>query len=529
MRAVSEVAVRAVSDTLPPAAPAAAPPQVASAPNHLPPVGRLPINPDLPPDEPIEPGSGPLSLRANPSARIAASEAAFDGTRPAPAVAPGGKSDFIAAARRAAQAAAQTPSNRVARAKSFEAGEPKTSSLRAKLIKRVKSLFIAASIVAVVVGSVQIVGNFYEFSKLLNPKITTAKGPDTGNRDATAPSAKPEAPTSLAANSPEPLEPLEPLEPPKLPGVTPITSLTGGNIAAVTLPLDLKPAAPNSLPLLNPPLLEPKSEVTGSIPRAPDRASASRQAAPPQPASPQTPDLLPTAIGGARLRNAAIGGDGAAAYEVAVRFAEGRGVPISLEDAARWFERAASKGVTPAQFRYASLLEKGLGVKKDLIQARRLYLAAAAKGNGKAMHNLAVLYAEGIDGKPDYGTAAQWFRKASERGIADSQYNLGVLCARGLGTEKNIAESYKWFALAATHGDRESAKKRDEVASLLDAQALAAAQQAVTTFVAEPQPEDATVVPEPPGGWDHTVTAPPQGKSRPAGPLSLGSLDVGKR
>ena len=107
------------------------------------------------------------------------------------------------------------------------------------------------------------------------------------------------------------------------------------------------------------------------------------------------------------------------------------------------------------------------------------------------MHNLAVLYAEGIDGKPDYATAVQWFRKAAQRGIADSQYNLGVLCARGLGTAKSYAEAYKWFALAAAQGDKEAAKKRDEVAAHLDAAALAAAQQAVKSFVAEPQPEEA--------------------------------------
>ena len=189
-----------------------------------------------------------------------------------------------------------------------------------------------------------------------------------------------------------------------------------------------------------------------------------------------------------------------------MRFAEGRGVPVNLEEAAHWYERAASKGLAPAQFRYASLLEKGQGVKKDLVQARRLYLTAAGKGNGKAMHNLAVLYAEGIEGKPDYGTAAQWFRKAAQRGIADSQYNLGVLCARGLGTEKSVTESYKWFALAAAQGDRESAKKRDEVASHLDAEALAAAEAAVKSFVAERQPEDAIAVPEPAGGWDNATT-----------------------
>ena len=32
-------------------------------------------------------------------------------------------------------------------------------------MKRVKSLFIAASIVAVVVGSIQIASNFYEFGR----------------------------------------------------------------------------------------------------------------------------------------------------------------------------------------------------------------------------------------------------------------------------------------------------------------------------------------------------------------------------
>jgi localization factor PodJL len=227
----------------------------------------------------------------------------------------------------------------------------------------------------------------------------------------------------------------------------------------------------------------------------------------------------------------AASGDATAAYEIALRFAEGRGVPVNFEEAARWYERAASKGLAPAQFRYATLLEKGQGVKKDLGQARRLYLAAAARGNAKAMHNLAVLYAEGIEGRPDYNTAAQWFRKAARHGVGDSQYNLGVLYARGLGTEKNLAESYKWFALAEAQGDKEAARKRDEVAGQLDGQALAAAEQAVKTFRPEPQPHEATTVAVPPGGWDEAVSAPTaHGKARTTGrPLSLGAYTSGKR
>lgn len=191
-----------------------------------------------------------------------------------------------------------------------------------------------------------------------------------------------------------------------------------------------------------------------------------------------------------------------------MRFAEGHGVAANMEEAVRWFERAASKGLAPAQFRYASFLEKGQGVRKNLGQARRLYLAAATKGHAKAMHNLAVLYAEGIEGKPDYATAVQWFRKAAQHGIADSQYNLGVLCARGLGTEKDAAESYKWFALAAAQGDREAGKKRDDIAAHLDADALAAAERTVKNFVAEAQPPAATAVPAPHGGWDGATNAP---------------------
>ncbi len=273
------------------------------------------------------------------------------------------------------------------------------------------------------------------------------------------------------------------------------------------------------------PATNAKGDVTGSIPA---RGKGAAQTA--------IAESLPVAIGGLKLRSAATAGDAGAAYEVAVRFAEGRGVPVDLAEAARWFERAAVKGLAPAQFRYASMLEKGQGVKKDLGQARRLYLAAAAKGNAKAMHNLAVLYAEGIEGKPDYETAVKWFRKAAQHGIADSQYNLGVLAARGLGTETDFAESYKWFALAAARGDPESAKKRDDVASRLDPQALAAAQQAVKSFVAEPQPEQATAVPRPHGGWDNAATgappaapAPAKPKARSHTPLSLGSFTVGKR
>jgi localization factor PodJL len=498
-----------------PASPAAADePLAPPARRRAPAASQTPAGSDGPVDQPLEPGSGRPLSPTNPAARIAASEAALAGT--SPAAAPSGKSSFIAAARRAAQAAGKQPNTRVPRNEAGEAQASENASLTAKVIKRVKSLFIAASIIAIVVGSVQIAGNIFNLH--ISPtKMAQAPTSDTPNAEAAAPRAEPDPTPGPAA---------APLALPKLPALGSSALPSSGTIIATVPAHDGNPATNAMSSFFAPPMLGSTNDVTGSIPRpASKNQTAAPIAQPSQPAAEQ----LPAAIGSAKLRNAAMAGDAAAAYAVAVRFAEGRGVPASAEEAARWFERAASKGLAPAQFRYASLLEKGLGVKKDIAQARRLYLAAAGKGNSKAMHNLAVLYAEGIDGKPDYTTAVQWFRRAAQRGIADSQYNLGVLCARGLGTEKSFEEAYKWFALAAAQGDREAAKKRDEIASGMDDSKLTAAQQAVKNFVVEPQPQDAVTVREPAGGWDHAAGAPSHAKTRPPGPLVLGAFEAGNR
>jgi localization factor PodJL len=221
---------------------------------------------------------------------------------------------------------------------------------------------------------------------------------------------------------------------------------------------------------------------------------------------------LPAAIGGKALIAAAQAGDPDAAYEVAVRFAQSRNA-ADLAKSAAWLDRAAQTGLAPAQFRLGSMYEKGQGVRKDVAEARRLYVAAAEKGHAKAMHNLAVLYAHGINGAPDYAAAVEWFRKAAAYGTIDSQYNLGILYARGTGIERDLVESYKWFVLASKGGDKDAAHKRDEVGKALDPKQIEAAKAAADAFVTMPQPDEATVVRTPAGGWDQTAAA--TSKSKP--------------
>jgi localization factor PodJL len=477
--------------------------------------GHGPINPDLPPDEPLEPGSGPPPLRANPAARIAASEADLDHRRPVPATdsASGSKLSFIAAARRAAQAAMlQDPkAQRAAEIAAHDDTAPAASPKRSRMMRRVKSLFVAASIVALVVGSVQIAATMLNLGKPDAPAKTSRGHLSLDQRADGTPTASIVRPSQQIASVQSPASITE-----TAPAMTPPTAS-----------IDLLAPPDQTVRIATVPAADPRrtqanaaqphdsssADITGSIPEA---AADHSTANPLAPAVDQRADL-PAAIGSVRLREAAAAGDSAAAYEVAMRFADGRGVPADLSMAARWYERAASKGLAPAEFRLASMLEKGQGVKKNLARARSLYFAAARQGNAKAMHNLAVLFAEGVEGKPDYSAAVRWFRDAARHGVSDSQYNLGILYARGIGVEKSLTESYKWFALAAKHGDKEAAKKRDDVANHMDESDLAAARRLVAKFAPEPQPKQATTVAAPPGGWDKATAA--QG----------GAFTVGKR
>jgi localization factor PodJL len=455
--------------------------------NQARPTDWAPLETDLPPDYPIEPNH-----RYSPAERIAASQAAL-GSRLGTARTSGNpdadaKANFIAAARRAAQAASSQLTERAdRRVPELRRAHGDDEIPSNALGGHARLLLIAASVVMVVLGSLQLFGFFSSPSSPGSPVAVAPDEPTISTSSVTPPIELEAAPPTTV-----------PSRPPGMLAIEDILSAPSAGVLSPPAPLAPAPAPPS------PDLAASRDRTqTGSV-RLPNAPPTS----PPPAARANEADKLPAAVTGG-LRAAATKGDPAAEFEVAVRLAEGRGMPQNFTAAAEWFERAAQRGLVPAQFRLGGLYEKGMGVKKDLDAARRLYLAAANAGHAKAMHNLAVLYAEGGDGKPDYQSAAHWFRRAADHGVADSQYNLGILYARGIGVETNLAEAYKWFALAAREGDRESAKKRDELGTKLDQATAAAAHAAVRTWVAEPQPEAATQVKTPASGWDGAPAAAP--------------------
>lgn len=460
---------------------------------------RAAIAPGLPPDHPLEPGTRPNGRPATPSERIAASESAISDIPAAPKE-PVSSSSFIAAARRAAQAAAAQPPEKPARgAKAAIAARVKEKKQAAgpeggsTITSKIRSLLVGASVVVIVLGTFKMAMNLLEGGG-------TPPAPQAMENTSSQPAPQAQPPVEIKPAAPEQVTPSmtspTPIGKQSLNNAAPAPVTNSGSTASVEIPAAPAAAAP--------PPAAANSDITGALTGA-SRARLSVVQIPPS-------EKLPDGIAGPALRVAAMKGDATAAYEIGVRFAEGKGVAANYDEAAKWYDRAAQAGVVPATFRLGTLYEKGLGVKKDTDIARRYYTQAAERGNAKAMHNLAVLDADGGGRGANYKSAAQWFRKAADRGVADSQFNLGILYARGIGVEQNLAESYKWFSLAAAQGDADASGKRDDVAKRLDPQSLAAAKLAIQTFSAEPQPDDAVNVATPAGGWDSA----PQAATKPA-------------
>ncbi|MDG3575291.1 peptidoglycan-binding protein [Rhizobium sp. YJ-22] len=410
-------------------------------------------------NELLEPGSGAPDIkrilervRAMQNAQAAGGAGSSDGDR----------ADYIAAARRAAQAAAQEIDQ------AQKSAPAKGGSALGSTIKRHRRpILMAVGAILLAVMALPLAKNFIAPKKApaaVEASIAPAAKEPAASEPAAADTSEPKQAAALAA----PTQATPPVEP-----------ATDGALDAdgAVAPAAETPAVP--------------AETT-----TPMQAEAKLAPAETAPAALEVPDTITPKA----LADAARNGDALALFEIGARYTEGRGVKSDLAAAAKWYTQAADKGFAPAQYRIANLFEKGTGVERDLAKARHYYEAAAAQGNASAMHNLAVLLATGAEGKPDFDTAVGWFTKAADLGVADSQFNLAILYARGNGVKQDLEESYKWFAIAAKDGDKDAAQKRDEVANAMRPEQLESARAKVDLWKPQPLDQNANSV-DLPDAW----------------------------
>lgn len=384
-----------------------------------------------------------------------------------------GRQDFLAAARRAAQAAAAEATiaggAKDKGAKGTRRGKPNVAALAGK---HKKPLMMAAYAVLLAIASWQLGKTFFTDA----PKpVETAKPAKPIEQPVAQESA------AVAANDTADAKPVRMVDAaaPDIDANVKAASIEGAAQDESVRQVEAQPAARAAI--ANAP-----AQPSGSA----QEAATSNVARAPAPVF----DAPPADAGPIGLREAAGNGDPAAMFEIAVRYGDGRNGSQDPASAYTWYKRSAETGFAPAQYRLGSLYEKGIGITRDIPQAKTWYQMAAAQGNASAMHNLAVLFAMGADGTPDHESAIGWFQRAAELGVKDSQYNLGILAANGQGMDQSLEESYKWFALAALAGDKEAAKRRDEVFKVLQPEQQERARATVKLWKPQPLVDSANTV-----------------------------------
>ncbi|GLS37525.1 peptidoglycan-binding protein [Mesorhizobium tianshanense] len=477
------------------------PPLAGSAPDVEIPSADLdePLDPKLA-NRPLEPGSGPPDLNAimkrvrderGPPVRTGDADAS--------------KSDFIAAARRAAQAAAAEAE--VLKRQSTKSGPVKALRIGDLLKARRKPILMAAAAVMLALAGLQLGKAFFSDSVEIASNdaapIVAAQPADTASAGV---ASEPKADVQTAAQNSEPAravrqaEPSEPVAEDDMPAQT----VVAAPMDAET-PMDTGPAAePLPAPMASTASPDPATDATAPAPGETDTDPVAAAPANTAAARDTTPDMtgtvtpvdastaatakidIPADAGPAALRDAAADGDAKALFEIGSRYAESRGVKQDMAAAAKWYEKAAEFGFAPAEYRIGNFYEKGIGVARDVKKAKTWYQLAAEQGNASAMHNLAVLFAMAADGVTDNESAAHWFQAAADLGVKDSQFNLGILAAKGVGMKQNLEDSYKWFALVAKTGDKDAAAKRDEIANALRPEQLERARAAAELWKAKP-------------------------------------------
>ncbi len=348
---------------------------------------------------------------------------------------PPGKNDYLANARKAAQAQVQTnakPAKAPKPGKTKKAKDENAAAEAPKLSLRGPSRIIlwgTASLIAVaLIGGAKYFGSQREAAPVAEP-----------------PPAEPPAAPQVQAVDPNAVAPGEdPFAQAPVEGPAPIVGTPG--------------AAPTATPPIAQNNAAPGTQVVAG-PLAPRNVS---------------------------LEQAATTGDLTAQYELGLqRLAAGRS-----QDGVTLLRRAADRGFAMAQYRLAKLYERGEGVSADLVVARQWTERAAAAGNRRAMHDLGVYFARGEGAPLDEAAAFRWFRQAAELGVADSQYNLGVLYQQGRGVNASASEAMFWFLVAARQGDQDAGAR----ATSLEAQLAPAQVEQARTRAQSFRPRAASAV-----------------------------------
>ncbi len=150
-------------------------------------------------------------------------------------------------------------------------------------------------------------------------------------------------------------------------------------------------------------------------------------------------------------------GNAEACYELGCRLAQGSSVPLDMEKAIPWFEKAASFGYGAAMTWLGEMYE-GLYIRGNMEKAAKWYAKAAMANDPAGQYNLGLLYHIGAGVDKNEENARMWIERALEQWVKYAQNGDAEASAyleqvyetgQGVGNDKNKAKEYRQIAIEA--------------------------------------------------------------------------------
>lgn len=179
-------------------------------------------------------------------------------------------------------------------------------------------------------------------------------------------------------------------------------------------------------------------------------------------------------------KKASNAGHGLGLYKMGECYEYGQGVEKDMDVAMKYYQLAANKGIKAAilkigvvdtsnvsdEMTASQLCVRGddyyygrNGVEKNLEEAIKYYCKAAEKGDTIAQNDMGNCYYYGKGCQVNHAEAVRWYNRAAERGYMYAQYNLGWAYEHGEGIVQDIAKAQRWYEQAAKQGHIQAQEK----------------------------------------------------------------------
>ncbi|XP_003920590.1 death ligand signal enhancer isoform X2 [Saimiri boliviensis] len=159
------------------------------------------------------------------------------------------------------------------------------------------------------------------------------------------------------------------------------------------------------------------------------------------------------------FQKAAARGYSKAQYNAGLCHEHGRGTPRDIRKAVLYYQLAASQGHSLAQYRYARCLlrDPAPSWAPERQRALSMLKQAADSGLREAQAFLGVLFTK--EPYLDEQRAVKYLWLAANNGDSQSRYHLGICYERGLGVQRNLGEALRCYQQSAALGN-EAAQER---------------------------------------------------------------------